>query len=159
MVVILAACQKKNGNVKERKGKKMRKAKKKVERDDYWKEYEEACEEVEVETVSGESSEFAINWTRRSKTATVFFPSGSRMASKLRRLAEKYPDEIEIVHENNDGSIIGHVPVKAIKLSIIKQSMSDERREELKERMSRAQEAKFEKKIERKRLQVKRRVK
>lgn len=59
--------------------------------------------------------EFAIEWTKSSKKATVTAPTNTSFKTKIKKLAEKYPDEVDYV-ENKDGSICGHVPVKYVKI-------------------------------------------
>lgn len=61
--------------------------------------------------------ENVIEFLKDAKTATVTFSQG-RYISKIKKLAEKYPDEVEIISVNKN-SIMAHIPVKAIKISII----------------------------------------
>lgn len=35
---------------------------------------------------------------------------------KIKQLKEKYPDDVKIVHENKDGSLVAHVPKDWIKI-------------------------------------------
>ena len=58
-----------------------------------------------------------IEWITGSKTATVTF-SQKKYVNRIKRLAEKHPDTIEIVAENEDGSITAHIPVKAVHLTV-----------------------------------------
>ena len=73
------------------------------------------------------NGENCIEFLRNAKTATVAFSQG-KYVTKIKRLAEKRPDECVIVEENYDGSIVAHVPVSWIKVSPPKQ-VSDEFRE------------------------------
>lgn len=57
-----------------------------------------------------------IEFIRDHERATCSFTQG-RFISKIRKLAEKYPDECQIVAENDDGSIVAHFPVKWIHIS------------------------------------------
>lgn len=75
-----------------------------------------------------------IEFFRNADRATCYFSQG-RFISKIRKLAEKYPDECEIVGENKDGSIVAHFPVKWIHISNVKREMTDEQREAAAERM------------------------
>jgi hypothetical protein len=94
----------------------------------------------EVSTPNYEtSSECAIEWVRGNRTATVTFPSANRYNSKVRRLAEEYPEEVKIRHENLDGSIVATIPVKFIKIGAPKK-VSDEQREALSERLRQIRE-------------------
>lgn len=54
-------------------------------------------------------NENAIEFLRNDKVATVTFSQG-KFISKVKKLAEQYPEEVQIVHENK-GSIVAHVPV------------------------------------------------
>ena len=77
-------------------------------------EFEKACNEVDRNSDAGEC---AIEWLKTSKTATVTFPGNTRFKSKVKKLAEEYPDEVKICHENKDGSIVAHIPVSYVKIS------------------------------------------
>lgn len=87
--------------------------------------------DVEIENV--------IEWLRDSDTATVCF-SQKRMITKIKRLAEKFPDEVQIVAENKT-SIVAHIPVKAIKINLPKrEEMTSEQKIKAIERLKRARE-------------------
>lgn len=89
------------------------------------------------EEPTGESMDNSICFWRNSDVASVDFSQG-RYITKIRRLAEKYPDECKIILENKDGSVIAQVPRKWIKVSPPKKiEMSDERKAALSERMKR----------------------
>ena len=86
--------------------------------------------------------ENCIYWLQGDKTATVNFLQGSRYASRLRKIKEKYPDDVEIF-EDNDRVILGAVPVKAIKVSIIKgQELTEERKMKIAETLRNARMSK-----------------
>ena len=54
----------------------------------------------------------------------------------IHRLASQHPDEVEIVHENSDGSLVAHVPHEWMRIKPkAKRSMTEEQREALRERM------------------------
>lgn len=80
------------------------------------------------------NNENVIEFLENSKQATVTFTQG-RYISKIKKLAEKFPDECKIVAENSDGSIVSHIPVKWIKINNPQREVSDEEREVLAERM------------------------
>ena len=65
----------------------------------------------------GDFKENVIEFYKDSETATVSFSQG-RYISRIRQLKEKYPDQIEIVAENKDGSVTAHIPVNAIHIQI-----------------------------------------
>lgn len=75
-----------------------------------------------------------IEFTRNSHTATVYFSQG-KYISKIHRLKERYPDEVEIVKINPDGTIVAHIPTKWIKISAAKRIVTDEQKEEARRRL------------------------
>lgn len=81
--------------------------------------------------------ENCIFWLDGDKTATVNFSSSSRYASRLRKLAEEHPDDCKIFSDK-DGVILGSVPVRAVKMNIVKREMTDEERDALRERFRNA---------------------
>lgn len=81
------------------------------------------------------NNENVIEFLRGATTATVSFSQG-RFISKIKKLAEKYPDEVEIVAENKDGSIVAHIPTRYIKISSNKIEMSEEERKAIGERLN-----------------------
>ena len=96
-------------------------------------EFEKACSEVEKDRNYEYSQENCIEFLRGAKTATVCFSQG-RYISKIKKLAEKYPEEVQITAENKDGSIVAHIPVSYIKINNSKREISEEERELLRER-------------------------
>lgn len=78
-------------------------------------------------------NEFAIDWIRGAEYASVTAPSGSALKSRLYKLAEKHPSDVQILAENKDGSIFAHIPVSYVKISPPKQ-MSEEQRAAASER-------------------------
>ena len=85
------------------------------------------------------SRENVIGWYKDSEIATVTFSQG-RYISKIRKLAEKYPDDVKVL-ENSDGTILAYIPVKAIHISITHIEMSDEQKKAASERMKKMQAA------------------
>ena len=85
-----------------------------------------------------------------SEIATVTFSQG-RYISKIKKLAEKYPDDVKVL-ENADGTILAYVPVKAIHISIVHRDieMTDEQRKAASERMRKIQAARKKKSEENK---------
>lgn len=87
-------------------------------------------------------NENVIEFLRDQKTATVTFCQ-KKFISKIRSLAEKFPDDCEITHENPDGSIVAHIPVKWIKINNPQRKsrdISDEEREAVGERLKLARQ-------------------
>lgn len=96
-------------------------------------EFEKACN---TENYTGETTqENVIEWIRNDKTVTVTFANNTRFNTKVKKLADKYPEEVEIVKENSDGSIVAHLPLSYIKISHPK-IMSEENKIKAAERMS-----------------------
>ena len=98
-------------------------------------QFEYACDKVEKCLYTGESmQENAIEWVRGSKVATVNFCQG-RMATRIKKLSEAKPDDVEIVAENKDGSVVAHVPSSWIRVNPPRQmDYSEEQLEALRER-------------------------
>lgn len=59
--------------------------------------------------------ENVVEFYADDKRATGTFTQG-RYVSKIKKLAEKYPDECQIVAENSDSSIVAHFPVRWIRI-------------------------------------------
>ena len=57
-----------------------------------------------------------MEWLTGDKRGAVTF-SQKRWVNKLLKYAEDYPDEIEIVAQNEDGSVFAHVPISWFKFS------------------------------------------
>lgn len=87
------------------------------------------------------SRENVIGWYKDSEIATVTFSQG-RYISKIKKLAEKYPDDVKIL-ENSDGTILAYIPVKAIHISITHRNveMTDEQKKIRSERLEKARVA------------------
>ena len=96
-------------------------------------------ESVEERTNYLTNQENVIEFLKNSDTMTVTFSQG-RFVSKVRELEEKFPDEVKIVAENADGSIVAHLPVSALHLSIIKREMTEEQKRAGAERLAKARE-------------------
>ncbi len=62
-------------------------------------------------------NESVIEWIRGDKTVTITSYSNSRLTTKLLKYAESHPDDCKIIHINEDGSVLAHVPLKWIKVS------------------------------------------
>ena len=82
------------------------------------------------------SRENVIGWYKGSEIATITFSQG-RYISMVKKLAEKYPDDVKIL-ENADGTILAYVPVKAIHIGIRNIKMSDEQKKIRSERLKKA---------------------
>jgi predicted N-acetyltransferase YhbS len=99
-----------------------------------FEEFNKACDEVEDRDFNL-ATENVIEFLRGSKVATVTFTQG-RYITKIKKLAEKYPDKVQIVAENKDGSIVAHIPVSAIKINIIEgRELTEEEKKIARERL------------------------
>lgn len=79
--------------------------------------------------------ENGIEFIKDSKTAVTQFSQG-RFKTHIRKLAEKYPEDFEILAENKDGTLLAHIPVEWVKI-IPPRQLSEEQRKEIAERFSR----------------------
>ena len=70
-----------------------------------------------------------VEWYTGDERVTVTF-SQRKWVSKIKKLAEKRPNDVEIVVENEDGSIVAHLPLSFIKISPPKQ-VSEEQKERM----------------------------
>lgn len=96
--------------------------------------FEIASDAIEKDRDYNINNENAIEFLRNAKMATVTFTQG-KYISKIQKYAESFPDEVEIVAQNKDGSIVAHIPVKWIKISPPRQ-ISEEQKEAARERLS-----------------------
>ena len=79
-------------------------------------------------------NENVIEFTRDNRVATVTFCQG-RYVTKVKELAKKYPEEVQITHENEDGSIVAHIPTSYMKINKRTHNLTDEQRQELSDRL------------------------
>lgn len=76
-------------------------------------------------------AENVIEFVRDGKTATLSL-SQRRYITRVKQLAERYPDECKILAENEDGSLYAHIPVDWIRINPGK-DLTDEKKEALRE--------------------------
>lgn len=77
-------------------------------------------------------NENVIEFLKGQKNATVTLCSQTKLNTRVKKLAKERPEECEIIVENNDGSIVAHLPVKWIKINPSK-ILTDEEREKLRQ--------------------------
>lgn len=82
--------------------------------------------EIALEDI-GSCTENVIEWQKDARRATLSL-SQRRTITRVKRLAEKYPEKCQIVAENKDGSICAYVPVSWIKINP-EMNLTDEQRE------------------------------
>lgn len=85
------------------------------------------------------STENVIEWTRNQKQASVTLCQG-RVITRVKELAEKYPEECQILAQNKDGSIFAHIPTEWIRINP-PMNLSDEQREILVKRAEHARKS------------------
>lgn len=76
--------------------------------------------------------ENVIEFLKGSETAAVTFTQG-RYKSRVLELQKKFPDKVRILAENDDGSLLAHIPVEWIRINPTKQ-LSEEQRQQLADR-------------------------
>lgn len=97
-------------------------------------DFEKACNDIDKRFTGEVMQENVIEFVKNADVATVNFCQG-RYISKIKKMADKFPDECEIVSES-DGCIVAHVPVKWIHVSRHSgREMSDEERAAAAERL------------------------
>lgn len=67
---------------------------------------------MENNTLMNTCQENVIEFLKNSEQMTVTFSQG-RFISKTKKPAEKFPDKVQIIAENEDGSIVANMPVFA----------------------------------------------
>ena len=86
-------------------------------------------------------NENVIEWITNDKTVTVTL-SQRKYITKVRKLAEKFPDEVEFLYENKDGSVLVKLPLRAIKINLTeKRELTEEQLEAMRERMRKMHES------------------
>lgn len=77
-----------------------------------------------------------------SSTGTLF-TTERKWINKINRLKEVYPDKVDILKQNRDGSILVRIPSSWFKISPPRQSnLSDEQKEAARQRLAKARENK-----------------
>ena len=90
--------------------------------------------------------ENVIEFEKGSKTATVTFCQG-RYITRIKKLAERFPDEVEIISDGK--SIVAHIPSKWVKINpSIQREYTDEEREAIAERFRNLRNAEHTKEID-----------
>ena len=70
-----------------------------------------------------ELKENCIEWLNGQDVVSVTL-SQKRLISRVKKMAEKHPNLVTILAENEDGSIFAKLPLKSVKLSIISRDKS-----------------------------------
>ena len=84
------------------------------------------------------NNENCIEFLNNQHSITVSFCM-QKWINKVKKLKEEHPDDINILAENEDGSICAKLPVKYLKLSAPRK-VSDEQRQAASERFKKLRE-------------------
>lgn len=86
-----------------------------------------------------------IEWVQGDTIVTASFHA-KKYINKVKRLAEKYPDEVDY-KENKDGTIICHFPLRYVKISRpAVRELTEEQKQASRERFAKYREMKKEEK-------------
>lgn len=81
-----------------------------------------------------EIKETAVSYCVGDSYVSVY-TSENKYCNKIKSYKEKYPEEIDIIAENDDGSMLAEFPIKWFKFPRHPKKMSDEQKEAAGERM------------------------
>ena len=81
--------------------------------------------------------ECVIEWFRGEKTASVALPRNTRLANKIRKLAQK-SSSVQVIADENE-ALFAHIPVDWVKISP-KRQITEEQRQAAAERLRKARE-------------------
>ena len=84
------------------------------------------------------NNENCVEFLNNQKTMTVSFCS-QKWITKIKKLSQSNPDDVEIIAENKDGSICARLPIKYLKISTPRK-VSDEQRQKASERFKKLHE-------------------
>ena len=84
------------------------------------------------------NNENCVEFLNNQKTMTVSFCS-QKWITKIKKLSQSNPDDVEIIAENKDGSICARLSIKYLKISAPRK-VSDEQRQKASERFKKLHE-------------------
>ena len=84
------------------------------------------------------NNENCVEFLNNQKTMTVSFCS-QKWITKIKKLSQSNPDDVEIIAENKDGSICAKLPIKYLKISVPRK-VSDEQKQKASERFKKLRE-------------------
>ena len=84
------------------------------------------------------NNENCVEFLNNQKTMTVSFCS-QKWITKIKKLSQSNPDDVEIIAENKDGSICARLPIKYLKISTPRK-VSDEQRQKASARFKKLHE-------------------
>ena len=85
--------------------------------------------------------ENCIYWLDGDKEATINVNGRSRYATRLRKLANDYPEEVKILSDEDGRYLVACIPVKAVKINIVKREMTDEQKQRLVQTLAKTRES------------------
>ena len=86
--------------------------------------------------------ENCIEWIEGDSRITIT-TYHRKFINKLKAISEENPEEVQIIKENQDGSICAHIPLYYLRISPKKKVVyTEEQRQEIRDRLQRAREAK-----------------
>ena len=84
------------------------------------------------------NNENCVEFLNNQKTMIVSFCS-QKWITKIKKLSQSNPDDVEIIAENKEGSICARLPIKYLKISTPRK-VSDEQRQKASERFKKLRE-------------------
>ena len=86
------------------------------------------CGANDIASFDDYNGENVIEFLKDGKVATVTFSQG-RYKTRIKKLAQKFPEECQIVAENQDGTMRAHIPVAWVRINPT-MVLTDEQKEE-----------------------------
>lgn len=74
------------------------------------------CDTDDIALLDDYGNENVIEFLKGQSKATVTFSQG-RYKTRIKKLAEKFPEECNIIAENQNGSICAHIPVAWLRIN------------------------------------------
>ncbi len=84
--------------------------------------------------------ENCIEWIEGDSRITIT-TYHRKFINKLKAISEENPEEVQIIKENQDGSICAHVSLACLKIHA-KRKLSEEQKQEIRNRFAKSKEAK-----------------
>ena len=96
--------------------------------------YNKRCTNMNEPTIN--VNECAANFIKGEKVASVTAASGMKWNNSIRKLAEEFPEKVQIIAVNEDGSIFAHVQSSWMKIQPPRKvEMTDEQKAAAAERL------------------------
>lgn len=85
------------------------------------------CDTDDIALLDDYGNENVIEFLKGHNKATITFSQG-RYKTRIKKLAEKFPEECNIIAENQDGSIRAHIPVTWVRIKPTMSLTEEQRR-------------------------------